>query len=169
MPSREDAMTLELEKRILVLEDIESIRKLKARYCYLADGGIAGAVDRYDELVAHFADDGWVDFEGFGVHRGKEALGRFFKELVHSLWSYAAHMAVNPVIEVDGERARGTWFVHVACTTRKANRAVWVQGKYDEEYVKVGGKWKWRSIRFTPDFFTPIEEGWARTRIMSLE
>ena len=162
-------MTQNIGKRIQVLEDIESIRKLKALYCYLADGGIAGDLSKYDELVACFVDGGWVDFEGFGVHKGKEALGKFFKELVHSLWSYAAHMAVNPVIEVDGERATGKWLVHVACTTRNANRAVWVQGKYDEEYVKVGGKWMWRSIRFTPDYFTPFDEGWARIRIMSMD
>jgi len=164
----EETMTTEMERRIQALEDIESIRKLKALYCDLADGGIAGDAAMYDRLVARFVDGGWVDFEGFGVHKGKEALGRFFKELVHSLWSYAAHMAVNPVIEVDGERATGTWLVLVACTTRATNRAVWVQGKYDEEYVKVGGEWMWRSIRFTPDYFTPFDEGWARTRIMSM-
>lgn len=162
-------MTQDLETRIRALEDIEAIRKLKALYCYLADCGIAGDIGKYDELVARFSDDGWVDFEGFGVHKGKEALERFFKETVHSLWSYASHMAVNLVIEVEGDRARGKWFVHVACTTRGSNRAVWVQGTYDEEYVKVGGEWKWKSIRFTPDFFTPFDEGWAKTRIMSLE
>jgi hypothetical protein len=162
-------MTPELDKRIQVLEDIEAIRKLKAMYCYLADAGIAGDISKYDELVAHFTEDGWVDFEGFGVHKGKEALGKFFKELVHSLWTYAAHLAVNPVIEMDGDRARGKWFVHVPGTTRKSNRAVWIQGKYDEVYVRVAGEWKWQSIRFIPDFYTPFDEGWARTRIMSLD
>jgi SnoaL-like domain len=162
-------MNSELVKRIRVLEDIESIKKLKALYCYLADEGIAGDVGRYDELVSHFTDDGWVDFEGFGIHKGKEALGKFFKELVHSLWSYAAHMVMNPIIEVDGDNANGKWFAHVACTTRESNRAVWVQGIYDEEYVKVVGEWKWKYIKFTPDFFTPFDEGWVKTRIMNLE
>jgi len=35
-------MTQELENRIRVFEDIEAIKKLKASYCYLVDGEVAG-------------------------------------------------------------------------------------------------------------------------------
>jgi len=157
---------LELEKRIRVLEDIEAIKQLKARYCYLADAGIAGDLGKYDELMTYFIEDCRVDFPGFGVQQGKGAVRTFFRETVHSLWSYAAHMVMNPVIEVSGEDARGTWFVHVACTARAGGKAVWVQGKYEEEYCRERGGWKWRSIRFVPDFFTPFEDGWAKTPFM---
>lgn len=158
-----------IEQRITVLQDIEKIKNLKALYCYLADDGIAGDVAKYDELVEHFTEDATVEFIGFGVYQGKPAIERFFKELVHSLWSYASHMVMNPVIEVDGAQAKGKWRVHCLATSRKENRAVWIHGNYDEEYVKVGAEWKWRGIKFTGDFYTPYEEGWAKTKMMSFE
>ncbi len=56
-----------IEQRITVLQDIEKIKNLKARYCNLADEGIAGDLSKYDELVEHFTEDARVEFIGFGV------------------------------------------------------------------------------------------------------
>lgn len=155
-------MSQETDQRVQLLLDIEEIKNLKASYCYLADAGIAGDLSKYDELVGHFAEEGFVDFEGVGVFRGKAALEEFFKGVVHPLWAYAAHMVMNPLIRVDGDSATGKWFVHVACTLREENRAAWIQGKYEEEYVRVDGVWKWHSISFKPDFQTTYEEGWVK-------
>ena len=48
---KEDLMaTEELERRIQILEDIESIKKLKANYFYYADTG------QLDEFIALFAE-----------------------------------------------------------------------------------------------------------------
>lgn len=158
------------EERIQVLEDIESIKKLKASYCYWADAGIAGDASKMDELVAHFTDDDpWADFEDFGVHKGKEAVAAFFKEVVVSTLSYAAHMVCNPVIEVDGKKARGTWYVDVPCTLRGAERPIWLQARYNEEYVKERDNWKWKSITTRFDFITPFDEGWVQSRMIAME
>jgi hypothetical protein len=162
----EVTMSETIEKRIQILEDIEAIKKLKATYRYLADAGIAGEPAKYDELVNHFVDDVSLEFVGFGVYRGKEAAKLFFRETVHQLWSYAAHMVVNPIIHVDEGGAAGTWLVHVACTSRKSNRAVWVQGKYEEKFLKIKDTWKWKSIKFYPDFYTPFDKGWAKLKMM---
>ena len=52
----------ELEKRITTLEDIEAIKKLKARYCAVCDND-----HNPDQIITLFADDGiW---EGAGVGR----------------------------------------------------------------------------------------------------
>ncbi len=32
----------------------------------------------------------------------------------------------------------------------------------------MGDEWKWRGIKFTGDFYTPYEEGWARTKMITL-
>jgi hypothetical protein len=157
-------------ERMQILEDVEAIKKLKASYCYWADAGIAGDASQMDELVAHFTDDQpWADFGAFGVHKGKEAVRAFFKELVVGTLSYSAHMVSNPIIEVDGNKATGKWYVDVPCTLRGAERPMWLQARYEEEYVKESGKWKWKSITTHFDFITPFDEGWVKTPMITLE
>ncbi len=163
-------MSKTVEEKIQILEDVESIKKLKASYCYWADAGIAGDASQMDELIAHFTDDApWADFGPFGEHKGKEAVGAFFREVVVSTLSYSAHMVSNPIIEVDGSKATGKWYVDVPCTLRGAERPMWLQAKYDEEYVKEGGQWKWKSIVAKFDFITPFDEGWVKTPMISME
>lgn len=163
-------MNKSLEERIQILEDIESIKRLKACYCSWADAGIAGDASGMDAIMDHFTDDEpWADFGPFGLHEGKEAVGAFFREAVVSTLSYSAHMVCNPVIDVEGSRARGRWYVDVPCTLRGAERPLWLQAKYEEEYVKEEGKWKWKSITTRFDFITPIDEGWVKTPMISAE
>ncbi|UCD56104.1 MAG: nuclear transport factor 2 family protein [Candidatus Hydrogenedentota bacterium] len=161
-------MTDKLEERITVIEDTESIKKLRARYCYLVDDAVAGDTAKWDEFMTHFVDDSWIDFELLGRHEGKEAVGKFYREVVASTLSYSAHMVSNPIIEVDGDEAQGRWYVHVPLTGRAEDMAGWLQGRYEEEYVKVNGQWKWKSITARFDFITPYDEGWAKTRIVSM-
>ena len=156
-------MTGQIERRVQVLEDIEAIKKLKASYCHLVDAGVAGDASKLDELMTHFTDDAWADFELLGRHEGKEAVTVLFKKIVPSAISYSAHMVANPIIEVDGDTARGRWYVHVPLTGRTQNLAGWLQGRYDEEYVKMAGTWKWKSITTTFDHITPFDEGWVKT------
>ncbi|RJP74346.1 MAG: nuclear transport factor 2 family protein [Candidatus Abyssobacteria bacterium SURF_17] len=161
-------MGADLEKRIQVLEDIEAIRKLKALYCYLVDAAVAGDVSKWDELLEHFTVDAWADFELLGRYEGIENVSKLFKEVVASLLSYSAHMVSNPIIEVNGTEARGRWYVHVPLTGKAENMAGWLQGRYDEEYVKINGKWKWKSMTTTFDFITPYDDGWVKTRMASI-
>jgi hypothetical protein len=34
-------------------------------------------------------------------------------------------------------------------------------GYYDDEYVRVGGKWKFRARKLTMCYLVPLREGWA--------
>jgi hypothetical protein len=157
------------EERTRILEDIEWIKKLKASYCYWVDAGVAGDASKIDELVAHFTDDEpCADFGAFGVYKGKEAVTVFFKEIVVSTLSYSAHMVSNPIIEVDGHKATGKWYVDVPCTLRGAERPMWLQARYEEEYVKEGDQWKWKSITTRFDFITPFDEGWVKTPMIQM-
>ena len=163
-------MSKTVEDRIQIIEDVESIKKLKASYCYWVDAGIAGDAPQMDELVAHFTEnEPWADFGPFGLHKGKEAVGAFFREVVVGTLSYSAHMVSNPIIEVDGSKATGKWYVDVPCTLRGAKRPLWLQAKYNEEYVKEGGQWRWKSIATRFDFITPFDEGWVKTPVVSME
>jgi hypothetical protein len=160
--------TLDTADRLQILEDIEAIRRLKALYCFLVDAAVAGDLAKWDDFMTHFVDDAWIDFEGFGRHEGKQAVGRFYRDLVGASLSYSAHMVSNSLIEVEGASARGSWYVHVPVTIRPTNQAAWLQGRYQEEYVRVDGQWKWKSISTTFDFITPYDQGWVQARLVAL-
>ena len=158
--------TEEIAERLQILEDVESIRKLKASYCYLVDAAVAGDSDRWDEFMTHFVEDSWVDFDLFGRHEGREAVATFYRDVVGAALYFSAHMVSNPLIEVDGADAKGRWYVHVPFTARNRDEAGWLQGKYEEEYVKVNGEWKWKSITTKFDFITPYDQGWVKARLV---
>jgi hypothetical protein len=44
--------------------------------------------------------------------------------------------------------------------------AYWFVGEYDEDYVRVNGKWKFKSLKISQKFSTAHTEDWA---IASLE
>lgn len=159
-------MTLEeLAARIRVLEDIEEIKKLKARYCYLCDAGL-GDERVCDELLSHFSDRAKVDF-GLGPtsqFEGKEGLKIFFGKVVPETLSFCMHMVHNPIIDVHGDRATGKWYYEVPTTNRASGGAEWMAGTYEEEYVRENGRWKFAFIRTRWKFITPYDEGWARNR-----
>lgn len=157
-----------LERRIKILEDIETIKKLKHRYCFLVDAGIAGDMTKMDELLANFTEDAWVDFSHLGIHSGRIALESFFKEFIPLALSYSAHLVLNPVIEADLDSAWGNWYFFVPCTFREKKTPVWILGKYEEAYKKISGQWYWQSITARFDFISPFEEGWVKNRMADI-
>lgn len=155
----------DLLARVQVLEDIEAIRKLKATYCYLCDAGLADERNR-EALLAHFSAEAEVDF-GLGpasVYAGTDGLRLFFGTVVPSGVSFCMHMVHNPIIEVHGDRASGTWYYEAPTTDTATNRAQWMTGTYEEEYVREDGRWKFASIKTTWKYISPYDEGWAKNR-----
>jgi hypothetical protein len=153
----------ELLARVRVLEDIEAIRKLKATYCYLCDAGLGDPRNR-DELVSHFTDDATVDF-GLGegsTYTGKDGLQTFFGTVVPAAVSFCMHMVHNPIIEVHGNHATGRWYYEAPTTDAASDRAQWMAGTYEEEYVRVDGRWKFASIKTKWKYISPYDQGWAK-------
>jgi hypothetical protein len=37
-----------------------------------------------------------------------------------------------------------------------------VAARYDDEYVRQGGQWKFKKMSLTPYFMVPLHEGWAQ-------
>ena len=87
-----------------------------------------------------------------GVYEGPEGVKRFFEMyLVNTKkpGAIALHEAVNPVIEInkDGTRAKGLFHSPGLGYRRFDEKltAIWWYGKYNVEFVKEDGKWKfWR-------------------------
>ena len=146
-----------LEQRIRVLEDIEAIRKLKARY--------ADACDRdydYDTLASLFAEDAIWDGGTFGRYEGREAIRQFFIGASTAI-PFAMHYMINPIIEVNGDEATGRWHLFQACTfSAGGDQAIWGSARYEEQYRRFGGEWLFWRLDLISEFWTPFDQGWVK-------
>ncbi len=148
--------TSELQKRITVLEDIEAIKKLKARYCAVCDDD-----HNPDKITTLFAEDGiWEGMDGIGKHHGHAAIRKLFEGFKERI-SFSQHNVMNPIIEVDGDKAKATWYFLGPFTFRKGNRAMWLAARYEDDYVKLNGEWKFKHLRAIGRMTAPYEKGWA--------
>ena len=149
-----------LEKRVRALEDDNAIRNLKARYAAYCD-------DQYnpDGIASLFAEDALWENQTLGSYQGREAIRAFFKR-ASQIYSFAIHYSLNGQIEVNGDTARAQWYTFMPCILAEGNRAMWRAGVDQEEYVRIDGEWKFKRKSSAPFFFTPFEEGWAKTRFI---
>ena len=146
-----------LEQRINRLEDLEAIKQLKARYCEICD-----ADHDPDRITSIFAEDGVWEGRGIGKARGHAEIRKLFEGFQKTI-SYSQHMVMNPVIEVDGDHAKGTWYFFGTFTFYEGNQAKWQAARYHEDYVKVNGDWKIQHLRVKgPGMSADYEKGWAR-------
>lgn len=147
-----------LAAKIRLLEDLEAIKTLKHHYCAYCD-------DNYnaDGIASLFVEDAIWDGGDFGRCVGREAIRKFFRGSSKVI-SIAAHQVMNPVIEVQGNRAKGEWKLFQPCTleTKGGPRAMWLAATYHDEYIRTESGWKFQVLRVERLFFTPVEEGWVK-------
>lgn len=147
-----------LEERLRRVEDELAIGQLRARYCHLLD-------DRdWPAFVDLFTEDGI--FKGLKAVQGREALLRFFgtdfPKTVDGFW----HFCTNGTVEIEGDRATGRITLEYLSVIRGVSYAA--AGHYDDEMVRAGGRWRFRSRVITFYYFAPLSEGWTG-RPISLE
>ena len=147
----------ELEERITRLEDLEAIKQLKARYCEICDD------DHNPERIASiFTEDGTWEGRGIGNAQGHQEIKELFQNFQRTI-SYAQHMVLNPIIEVDGTSATGIWYFFGPFTFYENNQAMWQAARYREDYEKVDGIWKIKHLRVKgPSMSAKYEAGWAK-------
>ena len=144
----------QLEQRLTRLEDLEAIKQLKARYCAIADED-----HNPDKITTLFVEDGvWEG--GFGIAQGHEAIRQLFQR-AQQRFSFSHHMVMNPIIEVAANRAQGTWYFFGLFTVRETNEVRWLAVRYEEDYVKVNGAWKYQYLRVHGRMSASYETGWA--------
>jgi hypothetical protein len=161
----------ELEARIARLEAIHEIQNLQGRYNHFL---LMSKNDGIVDLFAKKDADVKAEIADSGVYLGIEGVKRLFVKGMHAKHAIRGglglHMVSTPVIEVsrDGKTARGMWFTFGANTRRDETglHALWMAGKYDNEFVKEDGKWRFRSIHWHVFFRSPFEEGWVRRPIV---
>ena len=130
----------DLDHRIQVLEDIEAIRQLKARYCQACDDD-----HNPQKLAPLFTEDGVWEATVMGRYEGREAIAQALGALGQSgTIRNSAHHAINPIITVEGERAEGEWRLIMLYTGIYPDGSLHytrIIGWYKEQYRKVEGRW----------------------------
>ncbi|GAB5469491.1 MAG: hypothetical protein Kilf2KO_25210 [Rhodospirillales bacterium] len=150
-------MSSDLEARIDRLESIEAIKTLKHVYMQHCDLGYLPA-----DLGPLFTDDAVWTSAVFGHHQGRKAIEDFFGGISAQI-VFAAHLAMNFVIDVEGDRASGSWRILMPCTMMEEGQKVsrWILGDYDERYERHDGVWRFSRIDFLVNFNVPSLESWA--------
>ena len=159
-----------LEERVIRLEAIEEIKRMKAHYARCADAKYTEdhrrrpqeEIDRIArEQTSVFTEDAIWDNGLFGRFEGRSALWEFLRA---TPWRFSVHMYMNPLIEVHGDTATGSWVIWEVATLDESNRAVFLSATLDDEYVRLDGRWYTSKVAMTNRFMTPFEEPWTVRR-----
>ena len=173
------AMTLkQLEEEVKALKkqvaenawakDYLEIWKLMSLYSHLYHIG------RNSEVPALFAQKTpgvTFELEDSGVYEGLTSIAYFWNKVFDvnrmqgSPGFLAIHMTCNPVIEINkkGTLAKGLWHSHGVCSFAVEGKVkqFLALGKYDVEYVKEDGKWKFFKFAYRQTYMCPYEKGWV--------
>lgn len=130
-----------LEKRITRIEDIEAIKYLKSQYCEICDD-----LHNPDRIASVFAEDAIWESADFGIARGHKEIQELFANF-KKMFSFSQHNIMNPRIEVNGDRATGIWYIMGPWTYAETKEEKWLALRYDDDYVKIDGEWKYQHLR----------------------
>ena len=161
-----EARVKELEAKVQELNDREAIRDLRYRYHEYVNEG------KFADIARLFTEDGVLDFGHLGKAKGKAELNAFFGNLPADRSpqtggpatprgiSFVKQFIHNHIIQVQGDR--GTGFAYLEAKPIYKGESFLVAARYDDEYVKQNGQWKFTKMSLTPYFMVPLREGWAQ-------
>lgn len=126
--------------RLQILEDIEAIRQLKYRYCQACDDD-----HNPQKLGPLFSENARWEASTMGAAVGRADIQKLLGDLGQSgIIRNSAHNAINPIIEVDGDRATGEWRLIMLYTGNNpdgSHHFSRIIGWYKEVYLKIDGHW----------------------------
>lgn len=142
----------DLESRVSRLEAISEVRRQLMRLNDLFDAP-------YDAkgLTAMWTEDGYLEACD-GEFAGQAEIHGFFADLVAT---FTMHYATNGVIEVEPscDRARAHWYGFE--TPVISGSALIGAFSSHQEYQKVDGEWRWRSLHERVHFLCAADTGWV--------
>ncbi len=166
-------MDMDMEERIRVLEDRESIKELMATYCFMVDD------DKCAELVNdHFTEDARCDFrfrpEGLPpliadleekappafISNGREEVVNFFRNFVGLMLKDMSHTTHNHRIVVDGDRASGDCYFELTARDANTSAPMTGAGRYFDEFERVDGEWRFSQRKADIFYIAPLSPGW---------
>jgi len=126
----------EVEARVRKLEDIEAIKKLKAKYWRCVDRKL------WEEMNDVFTEEATADYGPDIKLKGRQAIVDFLKGSLGADTVITSHVGQRPEIELTSEStATGMWWLNDYIVMRHG------YAFYEDEYVKEHGRWKKKSTR----------------------
>lgn len=123
---------------MLDLEAIELIKQLKARYFRFVD------TRNLEGLQSVFCSDATAHFKGADYEfslTGWEQLEAFYRKSFTPS-TFGMHNGHHPEISVDGDRAKGIWYLQDIFIELNHNITIMGSALYHDTYRKVDGEWK---------------------------
>jgi hypothetical protein len=152
----------EIAEKVRWLVDIEEIKQLKARYAAACDDDYSP-----DAIAQLFTADAIWDGGFMGYAKTQQGIRDFFAN-ASNVVGFAVHGLSNPLIEIEGERATGRWYLHQPMTMKDSDECFWFCAQYLDDYVKVDGVWKFSHVRVIARAFTPYSEGFGKQLMAEL-
>ena len=152
----------EIETKLQWLVDIEEIKQLKARYAAACDNEYDA-----DAIAGLFTEDAIWDGGMMGYAKTQSGIREFFVN-ASKLVGFAVHGLSNPLIEIDGDRATGSWYLHQPMAMKGTEAAFWFCAQYQDEYVRTSEGWKFQHVKILEKAFTPYEAGFGKQLIADL-
>jgi len=87
------------------------------------------------------------------------------QNLSPALIEFSQHNVMNPIINVQGDRATGEWYFMGPFKFRQGQQARWLALQYKDDYVKLNGQWKYKHLRINLRLLAPYDEGWDKQLI----
>lgn len=127
------------EPAVAELRSMLAIRELRYAYAYHIDH------HNWDEWERLYAEDAWWSSTLHDRYESRDVIGRLGREDFAESHAHSKHQMHNPIIDVDGDEAAGTWNFEAVVVTPDGS-ANWSQGEYQETYVRVDGEWLFASV-----------------------
>lgn len=161
-----------MEKQVVMMEDIQAVENLQRTYGYYFD------TRQFEKIVDLFSENtSYVEIESHGRFAGKKGVKRMFsfggtndnnppekQKRKGTAGIATVIMQLGGVINVnpDGRTALGRWQTWLAESFPFGGRLgqYWLQGYYENEYIKEGGKWLFSRLHWYTTFYTRFETGW---------
>jgi hypothetical protein len=130
------------------LQEIEAIKRLKYKYMRCLD------LKRWDEMSECFVEEATASYSGGKyAFTGRAAILDFFTQAMGRPGVLSAHHVHHPEIDLTGPTsARGTWALEDTFIDEDSGVTIRGAAFYEDEYVKLDGKWKIRHTGYRRTF-----------------
>jgi ketosteroid isomerase-like protein len=141
---------------VQLLKDLEEIKRLKYDYCYFADLW-PGERNDCDKVASLFADDGIWEVVPQLRSVGPAEIAKALKSMTE-YFSTTLHIVMSPRIDLEGDRATGTWYAIFpgAPLGPESAQPQWCTGQYHEEYVRTPKGWRIAQMKIKAQFSFPF-------------
>jgi hypothetical protein len=150
-----------LQREVNLIEDIKAIERLQQAFGHYVSEGMPG------EAAALFSDrpDASIEFAQQGVYLGRQRIEAFLAAL--GVRPGSGLLRETPVMQgvvhvsADGRTAKGRWR-SLVMAGRAGEDGRWIEGPYENEYVKEGGTWRIAKLHWFTTVDSSYDRGWHR-------